>query len=188
MTGDTKGRLRASINSAIGSISNDEAVTRAARLAALVPELGDVKGKRGAVMGYLAMAGELDVSGCYWVAWSYGRGVCVPATDWASSTITPVRYTPGSTVRLGRHRVPELVDPKPLPIEGIGVVLVPGVAFTRAGQRLGRGGGFYDRFIQRLRRRPGGAPALIGVCFEEQVVDELPVEAHDERVDRVVAV
>ena len=63
----------------------------------------------------------------------------------------------------------------------IDLILVPGVAFTRAGLRLGRGGGFYDRLL-------AGLPAStirIGVCFASQVLDELPVEPHDQRVDFV---
>jgi 5-formyltetrahydrofolate cyclo-ligase len=62
------------------------------------------------------------------------------------------------------------------------VILVPGVAFTRAGQRLGRGGGYYDRLLSAL---PAKAVRL-GVCFELQIVDELPSEPHDMRVDGVV--
>lgn len=62
-------------------------------------------------------------------------------------------------------------------LAGIDVALVPGVAFDRLGNRLGRGGGFYDRFL-------ASAPELntIGICFDFQVVEELPVEGHDRTV------
>ena len=63
------------------------------------------------------------------------------------------------------------------------VVVVPGVAFTRDGHRLGQGGGWYDRFLPRLPERC----TTIGVCFAEQVVDEVPVEDHDVAVDVVVS-
>lgn len=62
------------------------------------------------------------------------------------------------------------------------VVIVPGVAFTAAGDRLGQGGGWYDRFLPLLRPEC----VTIGVAFAEQVVDTLPVESHDVRVDHVV--
>lgn len=61
----------------------------------------------------------------------------------------------------------------------VDVFLVPGVAFTRRGARLGRGGGYYDTTL--ALRKPGAV--LIGVAFECQVVDELPVRAHDVSVD-----
>jgi 5-formyltetrahydrofolate cyclo-ligase len=71
-----------------------------------------------------------------------------------------------------------------LPIEPgeVDVVVVPGVAFTADGQRLGQGGGWYDRFLAALR----DDAVAIGVCFDVQIVDDLPVEAHDRRVHVVV--
>ena len=66
--------------------------------------------------------------------------------------------------------------------ESIELVVVPGVAFTRQGARLGYGGGYYDRFIRSLARRP----ALIAAAFETQVLDELPMSDTDQWVDRVV--
>jgi 5-formyltetrahydrofolate cyclo-ligase len=62
------------------------------------------------------------------------------------------------------------------------VVIVPGLAFTTTGDRLGQGGGWYDRFLASV---PAGC-TTIGVCFAEQIVDELPVEGHDVRMDHVV--
>ncbi len=62
------------------------------------------------------------------------------------------------------------------------VVIVPCVAFTRSGERLGQGGGWYDRFLAEVR----DDCLTIGVGFAEQLVDELPTEAHDVRLDLVV--
>lgn len=62
------------------------------------------------------------------------------------------------------------------------VVIVPGLAFTAQGDRLGQGGGWYDRFLADVR----SDCTAIGVCFAEQIVDSLPVEAHDVVLDRVV--
>ena len=62
------------------------------------------------------------------------------------------------------------------------VVVVPGLAFAPGGQRLGQGGGWYDRFLIGVR----GDCEIVGVCFREQLVDELPTEPHDVAVDRVV--
>ena len=61
------------------------------------------------------------------------------------------------------------------------LVLVPGVAFTKTGLRLGRGKGYYDRFLSGLHA------STLGVAFACQVVEELPVEGHDVRVDGVVS-
>ena len=72
--------------------------------------------------------------------------------------------------------------PPPESPEHIDVVIVPGVAFTEAGDRLGQGGGWYDRVLASVRPDC----VAIGVCFVEQVVDAIPVEPHDRRVDVVV--
>ena len=62
------------------------------------------------------------------------------------------------------------------------VVIVPGLAFTAAGDRLGQGGGWYDRFLSTVR----ADCTTIGVGFDLQLVDALPVEPHDVPLDHVV--
>jgi 5-formyltetrahydrofolate cyclo-ligase len=62
------------------------------------------------------------------------------------------------------------------------VVIVPGLAFTLHGDRLGQGGGWYDRFLAETREDC----TAIGVGFDVQIVDELPVEVHDVRLHDVV--
>ncbi len=61
-------------------------------------------------------------------------------------------------------------------------MLVPGVAFDAGFYRLGYGGGYYDRFLPRLRREA----LAVGVAFSLQVVDKLPRHAHDFRLDALV--
>jgi 5-formyltetrahydrofolate cyclo-ligase len=70
-------------------------------------------------------------------------------------------------------------DPDPTAVD---VVIVPGVAFTPDGARLGQGGGWYDRFLAEVRPEC----TSIGVGFDPQVVDVLPTEPHDIRLDCVV--
>ena len=67
--------------------------------------------------------------------------------------------------------------------EEIDLILIPGVAFTLKGERLGRGGGYYDRFLARVGLRA----VKLGICFKEQLLEDLPIESHDARVDRVLA-
>lgn len=65
---------------------------------------------------------------------------------------------------------------------GIRLVFIPGLAFDKQGHRLGRGGGYYDRCLSTLRAAPS-PPQIIGLCLEQQIVSEIPVEAHDQKVD-----
>ncbi len=88
---------------------------------------------------------------------------------------------PGEGWRRGTYGIWEPVGPA-LDVATLDFVLVPGVAFTRNGQRLGRGKGYYDRFLATL------APTCFtcGVCFDCQLLDDLPTEPHDVPLDAVV--
>jgi 5-formyltetrahydrofolate cyclo-ligase len=112
------------------------------------------------------------------------RRFCYPRIDAGSMSFFEVRSL-GELVPAPWHsRILEprfdparLVEPKE-----IDLILVPGLAFTRDGLRLGRGGGFYDRCLAGL---PAHAMKL-GVCFQCQLVESLPLEAHDQRLHAVV--
>jgi 5-formyltetrahydrofolate cyclo-ligase len=64
----------------------------------------------------------------------------------------------------------------------MGAILVPGLAFTKTGHRLGRGGGFYDRYLASLPAHT----IKVGVCFALQIVETLPLEPHDQQMNVVV--
>ena len=80
-----------------------------------------------------------------------------------------------------------IAEPEPgartCPPGEIDLVVVPGVAFTAGGVRLGRGKGYYDRYLSQAEFRG----ATVGVCYAHQLVGELPSEPHDVAVDCVVA-
>ena len=67
-------------------------------------------------------------------------------------------------------------------LTGIDFVLVPGVAFTARCERLGYGGGFYDRLIPRFAQRP----PLVAAAFGVQMCETVPVDINDQRVDVVI--
>ena len=67
--------------------------------------------------------------------------------------------------------------------EEIELMVVPGVAFTAGGDRMGRGRGYYDKYLAQNEFK---APT-VGVCYYHQLVDALPVEPHDIRLDEVIA-
>ncbi len=84
----------------------------------------------------------------------------------------------------GQFGIFEPVGPRlePTAIGTAEVVVVPALAVSRTGVRLGRGGGYYDRAL--LHARPG--VALVAVVFDEELLDEVPGEEHDHRVTAVV--
>jgi 5-formyltetrahydrofolate cyclo-ligase len=113
-----------------------------------------------------------------------GRGTTVllpylESTDIALAAIDP--HVEASTVPSGYGpRVPAVLAP--VPVHRVDLVTVPGLAFDLEGHRLGYGGGHYDRLLHRLR----DDALKVGVGFDVQVVDEVPHDAGDERVDLVI--
>ncbi len=81
--------------------------------------------------------------------------------------------------------IPEPTAHNPIDEKTIDVVIVPGRAFTRECSRMGRGNGGYDIWIKAQRTR-NAATLYIGVCFDCQILQELPEEPHDERMDVVI--
>jgi 5-formyltetrahydrofolate cyclo-ligase len=72
-------------------------------------------------------------------------------------------------------------DPKRI-VERLDAIVLPGLAFTETGIRIGQGAGFYDRFLETA----GADMVKIGVCFDFQVIKAIPCEKHDMNVDLLV--
>ncbi|XP_044746523.1 5-formyltetrahydrofolate cyclo-ligase [Coccinella septempunctata] len=85
---------------------------------------------------------------------------------------------------------PKLIEQRENALEtgGLDLLIVPGVAFTTNGHRLGHGGGYYDRYIKNLRSKQKKTVITVGVAFKEQVVDNIPTDEHDEVIDKIVFV
>lgn len=119
-------------------------------------------------------------------ALSSGRRLYYPIVDRARHRMSFGAVTDPDELRPGAYAIPEPPPDapalEPAELAGGALVCVPGVAFTAAGIRLGRGGGYYDRMLAALA--PGAVAAGLGYSF--QLLDQLPCEAWDRRLDFVV--
>lgn len=132
--------------------------------------------------GYGAIRSEVDPAAI--LAWAQDRGiVCVLPVVGDATTLVFRRYAPGDPLATGAFgtRGPGADAPQLDP----DVLLMPMIAFDRRGNRLGHGGGFYDRAVARLRAR-GHEPVLVGLAFATQEMPSIPAEAHDIRLDWIV--
>lgn len=84
-------------------------------------------------------------------------------------------------VRAGYRGIPEPMGDEPEADDPAALMLLPGLAFDRAGHRIGYGGGFYDRYLQREKH------PTVALCYGFQLLDELPADALDIPVDQVLA-
>ncbi|XP_029430868.1 5-formyltetrahydrofolate cyclo-ligase-like isoform X2 [Rhinatrema bivittatum] len=69
---------------------------------------------------------------------------------------------------------------------GLDLMLVPGLAFDKHGNRLGRGKGYYDRYLQRCWQHPTGRPYTIALAFAEQLCDHVPAAENDVKIDEIL--
>lgn len=143
-----------------------------------------------AIMLYAPTPGEFDISPAILAALGAGRTVCLPRVNWDRATMTPhlISAFPGGLVE-GRHGILEpgpdtdAIDPSDLDL-----VVTPGVGFDSWGGRLGRGAGFYDRFLAG----PSFVGLCVGVALEAQIVERLPMrepgtcDVPDRRMDAVI--
>lgn len=137
------------------------------------------------VMIFLSMPSEVETSTLAVKAWQEGKTIVVPRMDWNHKRMEPVEIRSLELdVRDSEMAgVREPIAGQPMPLGMIDMVVIPGLAFDRNGYRLGRGRGFYDRFLAQQDFR-GTRCAL---CFHEQLVAEpLPCESHDVPMQLIV--
>jgi len=133
--------------------------------------------KAETIMCYLALPDEPQTDALVRAALAGGKQVCVPCLrkqEFGVMDAAAINDLDDLEVgRLGlkepRKKNRRLVDP-----QAIDLILVPGVAFDNAGNRLGRGAGYYDRFLARAT-----SATLAGMLWQFQIVDAIPATGHD---------
>lgn len=138
-------------------------------------------GYRGVPLsGYMPIRTEIEPRPAMAEAAAYGP-VGVPVIEAADQPLTFARWTPETVMVPGAFGA---VIPETCEFFEPEIVIVPLLAFTRSGGRLGYGGGFYDRTLERLRAKR--ATLAIGFAFAGQEVDDLPLEPTDQPLNMIV--
>jgi 5-formyltetrahydrofolate cyclo-ligase len=130
---------------------------------------------------YAALPDEVDVTRAGESLRERGATLLLPRVSGDRLALVPV--SEDEVVLPGYRSILEPGGSDSEDLSDLDAVVVPGVAFDPEGRRLGRGGGHYDRLLAELP----AATARIGVCFEVQVVEEVPIGPHDQPVDVVVS-
>ena len=133
-------------------------------------------------MAYYSLPDEVNTHSLIDDLVSEGKTVLLPKVM-GVDTMELRRYTGRDDLQEGVYHILEPVGKPFTDYAAIDLILVPGLAFDAAGHRLGRGRGYYDRF---LHSRVGFYCVKIGICFDFQKVDEVPVDAFDIPVDKVI--
>lgn len=133
--------------------------------------------KANCVALYYAMNDEVCTSGII-DDWHKKKTIALPVTS--GENINFYEYTKNKHLEKGAFGIPEPVPEKIIQRESIDLFIVPGVAFDRNRNRLGRGKGYYDRYLS------GTSKPIIGIGFDFQLIDSVPTEKHDIKMTMVI--
>jgi 5-formyltetrahydrofolate cyclo-ligase len=135
------------------------------------------------IMAFLSMPHEIDTTPFIVYAWQHTKAVAVPKISWQQRHMIPVQINSletGIATEAGGLRNP--VTGIPVPLEDIDLVITPGLAFDKNGNRLGRGGSYYDRFFPHEKLRA----VKCGFAFSDQLVPVVPTTEYDQPIDMLV--
>lgn len=130
---------------------------------------------------YKAIQGEVILEPLFEICWQLGKRTCIPAFNSDLKIYEMAEITAQTAFITGHYGIQEPVSPVLISIGQIDLMAVPGVAFDPNGNRLGRGGGYYDRLLDKF----GGIS--VAVAFDFQIFDAVPVDQHDIPVDFLIS-
>jgi 5-formyltetrahydrofolate cyclo-ligase len=135
------------------------------------------------IMIFMSMGSEIETCTLAIKAWQESKNVAIPRVDWEHHRMEPIEIKSlevGMTTNAG---IKEPAEGMAVPLGMIDMVVIPGMAFDRNGYRVGRGRGFYDRFLAQQDFQG----IRVALCYHEQLhADPVPCEPHDMRMNLIV--
>ena len=176
---DRKRAVRSEMRALRAAISPHERAVRSDALASRLFSLQEV-GRAGCVLAFRSFGAEVSTDAIVGRLLDAGKRVLLPAVE--ADGMEAAEYRAGDPLVRSSYGALEPADRTPVDPTLVDLVIAPGLAFDREGNRLGYGGGYFDSFLRRMRQ---GA-TVVGVCFHEQLIQEVPTGPDDVRVDVVV--
>lgn len=178
-----KQQLRDRVTEKIGEIAPEQRIILDAQIATHITHTPFWSGAQ-TVMGYVALDDEVDLQAVFRTAHREGKAIALPRIETDSETMEfrMVQEYPATLERNRRGFLQPAAAAPLIPATSGTLVLVPGRVFDRNGFRIGRGGGFYDRFLMQL---PPGV-VTVGVGYAAQLVPSVPHDDSDVPVQIVV--
>jgi 5-formyltetrahydrofolate cyclo-ligase len=140
----------------------------------------DIFQKAQCIGAFLSLPSEVQTNDIIHACWEQGSTVCVPYYIPEKRYYGMSRLDPSGQIKTERWSVREPEYPDPFDPAKLDLILVPAMAFDFHGMRLGHGGGHYDRLLLNVKG------FRLGLAFQEQLVDQLPRETHDQSVHAIL--
>ncbi len=173
-----KQELRQSIRAKKRAMTEEEIVSRSAKLSELFLASAAYRNAK-TIYGYLPYNQEVRTVPMLEQAMKDGKRVAVPKCY--GEEMRFIYMDDLSKVEKGYANIPEPIADEPVADDKTALVLMPGMAFTKSGDRMGYGGGFYDKFLASEPDHP-----TLALCYDFQMVESLPTEEYDIPVDCVL--
>jgi len=134
------------------------------------------------ILLYASFRSEVDTLDLLKYCVDYGKIIVLPKVDRDNDELALYRIEDMNEVVAGYMGIPEpqVHEGRRMPVEEMDLIIVPGVAFDGHCNRLGYGKGFYDKLLTR------GAKAKIAIAYEEQIVEYIPSEPYDIKMDKII--
>lgn len=135
------------------------------------------------VLMYVSFRSEVDTIKELEDVICLNKKLVVPLVNNRDKTLTLYEIKDTSELEPGYMGIPEpnVGEDRKVDIKDVDIVIIPGTGFDPRGNRLGYGGGYYDRLLADAKNIP-----RVALAFEEQIVDEIPAEPHDMKMDVIV--
>ncbi len=180
--GLSKKDLRTRLKADLAARSADEIHERSRRACNLLVAQPEFE-RSETVMVFLSLPTEISTAPLVLRAWQEGKRVLAPRVSWEQRRMMPVEIRSlTEDIEDTQWNLRQPLQGDPVPISMIDLVVVPGLGFDCAGNRLGRGRGFYERLLAHSEF----TGSTCAVAFEEQVVEAIPADPHDIRVDMLI--
>ena len=136
------------------------------------------------IMFYVSIGGEVYTYDMIREALGENKEIAVPLILKSQNIMLPCRISDFTDLEPGSFGILQSVKEKiqNIPLSSIDLIIVPGMAFDRNGNRLGRGKGFYDRFLYLI----GSEITKIALAFSFQIVEQVPINKNDIFMDKIV--
>lgn len=178
-----KAELRKQLIDERRTYSNTEILRNSAIITQRLFELDEVR-KAKIISTYIGKEDEVQTIDIIQKSWVAGKTVIVPVVDADRASIYFSELSDLNHLQKGHY---DILEPLPEKISvssltSADVIIVPGVGWDSQGHRLGHGLGFYDRALENVPNQS----TIVGLAFEWQVLESIPIESHDRSVDLIV--
>ncbi len=173
-----KSELRQQIRARKSEFSNQQLAALSSEIIHSILHDEDVSNAQ-TIMAYFSLPDEVCTHSLIPLLHAQGKTVLLPVVE--GQDIVLKEYESEQTLAIGKYNIYEPQGTTFTDYQKIEVALIPGMAFDANGNRLGRGKGYYDRFLPKLKNAK-----RIGVCFDFQMVEQVPTNEFDEKMEKVI--